>query len=222
MTLISQLSPAPPGTDQKLGETTRPAGTLGKFGDFVVAPSSAKIAVLRQAIALYNRDYGPGHDVYKGWRDAFVEAVPTQNDQLHLHRAAALATKPRLQHYAHLIDGLMRWTARKNLAPRYRESAVWGHPRADVRARIAALLKDGSDNREMATYLKEAPLTTDAAEAMLRILERTNPSLDHGVLDVRRAKLHRPQPIRSQHFDAWLTGEVAMFATMRSRLAAAA
>lgn len=202
--------------------TIRPAVTLGTFGDFVVAPSSAKIAVVRQAIETYNRGYEPSRDFYKGWRDAFVEAVPTHDYQLRLHRAAAKAAEPRPQHYAHLTDGLMRWTARKNLTPSHREPAIWRHPSADVRVRIAAQLKDGPSNRELALYLKEAPLTKDAADAMLRILELTNPSVEHGVLDVRRAKLHRPRRNRSQHFDTWLTGEVGMFAAMWSTFTAAA
>lgn len=202
--------------------TIRPSVSLGTFGDFVVASSSAKIAVVRGAVELYNRDYVPGRDFYKGWRDAFVEAVPARDYQLRLHRAAAHAAKPRPEHYAHLTAGLLQWSARKHLTPSSREPQIWQHAKVDVRVRIAAQLKDGPVSRDLALYLKETPLTKDAADAMLRILELTNPSVEHGVLDVRRAQLYRPRRNRSQHFDTWLTSEAGMFAAMWSTFSAVA
>jgi len=97
---------------------------------------------------------------------------------------------------------------------------VWSGTEFDVRVRPLAILDDRRVTRHVAFYLKQQPLTKDAANAMLRLLTLTEAG-DYAVLDVRRGRFFKPVKT-ARGFDAWLEGQAQSFATMWRHLREAA
>lgn len=195
----------------------RPTVSLSTFGEFVVAGSAAKAVAVKSALDLYGREYNPKLDFYRPWRDAVQLGLLTGDDELALRRAEAEAGPVARRHFADLSAGWRMLRKRYNLLAPDRGAKVWSHALCDVRARPHARLLDGDHVRHVALYLKQPPLTRDAARAMTQILVETMPG-SYGVLDARRAKLWKPQARNGIGFHAWLDGEASSFATMWQQL----
>ena len=75
-------------------------------------------------------------------------------------------------------------------------------------------------------WLKEQPLSKDAANACLRLLSRHMPSISPDgtpvVVDVRRERLYQPtkRPLK-RGFDEWLESEADVMGSLWMRLSAA-
>ena len=200
-----------------MATTHRPTVSLSTFGEFVVAGSAAKALAVRSALELYGREYNPRLDFYRPWRDAVRLGLLTGDDELALRRAEAEAGPVQRKHFAELSSGWRSLRHRYALMAPNGGPRIWSHALCDVRARSHARLIDGDHTREVALYLKQPPLTRDAARAMAHILFETTPGA-YGVLDVRRAKLWKPQARNGAGFHAWLDGEASSFATMWQQL----
>ncbi len=195
----------------------RPTVSLSTFGEFVVAGSAAKALAVKSALELYGREYNPKLDFYRPWRDAVQLGLLTGDDELALRRADAGAGPVQRKHFEELSTGWRSLRQRYELAVAGQGPRIWSHALCDVRARPHARLIEGDRLRHVALYLKQPPLTRDAARAMAQILNQTVPGT-YGVLDVRRAKLWKPQARNSAGFYAWLDGEASSFATMWQQL----
>lgn len=129
------------------------------------------------------------------------------------------SSAPQRQHHIELRDGMLMFI-RKHRPSRVpvANGCQWATPdlTVTIRQHVGIRMPDGRVFVVL-LYLKQPPLTQDAANAGLRIMETQLTALLVGglpkVLDVRRAKL---LPLRRntnrRTLDAWLCGEAAGYA----------
>jgi hypothetical protein len=199
---------------------------LTTFAGYLTATSSERIDCVRQQIRIYGQNYQPGPAFYGDFVEAVRRGRVTGADELALRRViAAQPDGPRKDHYGDLAR---HWLAlqelRRPIAPS--GGAMWrtGRLAVSIRPDFAVAETDGSV-MVVKLWLKEQPLTYDAARGCLRLLARHMAALSPGgtpiVVDVRREKVHRVgrRPFK-RGFDAYLESEAEAMAALWQRLAA--
>lgn len=199
---------------------------LTTFASYLTATSSERIDCVRQQIKIYGQNYQPGPAFYGDFVEAVRRGRVTGADELVLQRViAAQPDGPRKEHYGHLAR---HWLAlpelRLSIAPT--GGTIWRTPRLAVSIRPDfAVTETNSVVMVVKLWLKEQPLTRDAARGCLRLLTHHMAALSPGgtaiVVDVRREKVHRVgrRPFK-RGFDAYLESEAEAMAALWQRLAA--
>ena len=199
---------------------------LTTFASYLTATSSERIDCIRQQIRIYGQSYQPGPAFYGDFVEAVRRARVTGADELVLRGlVAAQRDGPRKDHYGDLAR---HWLAlpelRLPIAPT--GGTIWRTPRLDVSVRPDFAVAEANGNVVVVKlWLKEQPLTHDAARSCLRLLTRHMAALSPGgapvVVDVRREKVHRVgrRPYK-RGFDAYLESEAEAMAALWQRLAA--
>jgi hypothetical protein len=131
--------------------------------------------------------------------------------------------------YAHYTDLAQHWLkiTKLRLPLVACNGAVWTTQRlvVSVRPDFALANADG-EIPVLKLWLKEQPLSKDAANACLRLLTRHMPSISPGgtpvVVDVRRERIYQPtkRPLK-RGFDEWLESEAEAMGSLWLRLSAA-
>jgi hypothetical protein len=201
--------------------------TLTTFAEYLTARSSARIDCVRQQIRTYEQDYRPGPSFYHDFVDAVVKGRRTGADHLTLQNVVqAQRNEARHDHYAILAE---HWMALRKLhLPLVTcGRAVWTTPRLTVSIRPDFAVADDAGNIfVIKLWLKEQELASDAASAILRLLDLHMDELVPGgnpmVIDVRREKIHRKtrRPVK-QGFDYWMASEAQGLAELWDKLTAA-
>ena len=199
---------------------------LTTFASYLTATSSERIDCVRQQIRIYGQSYQPGPAFYGDFVEAVRRGRVTGADELVLQ--GVIEAQPdgsRKEHYGDLVR---HWLAlselRLPIAPTGK--TIWRTPRlaVSIRPDFAVTETDGSVLL-VKLWLKEQPLTRDAARGCLRLLDRHMAALSPGgtaiVVDVRREKVHRVgrRPFK-RGFDAYLESEAEAMAALWQRLAA--
>lgn len=196
------------------------------FASYLTATSSERIDCVRQQIKIYGQPYHPGPAFYHDFVAAVRRGRVTGADELILQRViAAQPDGPQKEHYGDLAR---HWLAlpelRLPVAPT--GGTIWRTPRLAVSIRPDfAVSKTDDSVMVVKLWLREQPLTRDAARGCLRLLDRNMAALSPGgipiVVDVRREKIHRVgrRPFK-QGFDAYLESEAEAMAALWQRLAA--
>jgi hypothetical protein len=201
--------------------------TLTTFAEYLTAGSSARIDCVRQQIRTYEQEYHPGPSFYQDFVEAVVKGRQTGADHLVLQSVVqAQHNETRHAHYALLAE---HWLAMSELhLPLVHCSrAIWTTPRLAVSIRPDFAVTDAKgDVSVIKLWLKEHELASDAARAMLRLLELHMEELLPGgaplVVDVRRQKVHRKTRRRvKKGFDQWMESEAQGLAELWDRLTAA-
>lgn len=199
---------------------------LTTFASYLAARSSERIDCIRQQIRIYGQTYQPGPAFYGDFIEAVRQGRITGADELVLQRViAAQSDGPRKNHYCDLAR---HWLALAELRLPIVPSGgtIWHTPRLAVSIRPDFAVADGDGGVTVVKlWLKEQPLTYDAARGCLRLLARHMADLSPGgtpvVVDVRREKVHQVgrRPFK-RGFDAYLESEAEAMAVLWQRLAA--
>ncbi|MCA1186483.1 MULTISPECIES: hypothetical protein [unclassified Saccharopolyspora] len=154
---------------------------------------------------------------YDPIRVALRRALNSVTPQQEFSKAIDRANVTQYLHFVELERGFSKWSRKVNATGVKVTAGAWRAGDLDVTLHNLLGLRHSSGKTEaVLPYLKEAALTPDAANPILRVLEREMPALLVGaspvVLDVRRGssfKLRRNT--NRADLDALLTAEAAKY-----------
>jgi len=188
------------------------AVSVGTFADYINVVGPKRVGIIDQQTARY---LDPGRPAWYSYAAAetAVRAVLAGETDLPLARMMAAPPRNMPAHYAEIAAGIRTFVAqhRTSLVPV--GNAAWSAEEltVNVRQHVGLRVRD-AEPLVTFVYLKQLPLTSDAAKVVCRILEIVSddvlPGAGVAVLDVRRAKLHRPnRRLNRSKLDRWLEAE---------------
>ena len=172
-----------------------PRITLTTFIDFLVAPSSSRLRIVRQAKDLYLRDYEPYSDYWKQLRERIVEMhengePPQVLDQF----LASLRNGRKFENYANCVAAYKKWLGRKSANWIGTAAVDWEGPGLVVRVNPELGLELNGNRHSIKLYFRAEKLSAFRAQSTLGLLSLAMPQNDGGrlraILDVRNGKLH--------------------------------
>lgn len=172
-----------------------PRITLTTFVDFLVAPSSSRLRIVREAKGMYLQDYEPYTDYWKQLRERIVEMhengeSPRVLDQF----LASLRNGHKFENYSNCITAYRKWLGRKNAKWIGTATVDWKGPGLVVRVNPELGLELNGNRHLIKLYFRAEKLSAFRAQSTLGLLSLAMPQNDGarvpGILDVRNGKLH--------------------------------
>lgn len=148
-------------------------------------------------------------------RRALNSVTPLQEFAKAIDRASA----SQYSHFVELEQGFSKWRCKVKPTGVKVATGAWEAGDLDVTLHNLLGLRHASEKTEVVLpYLKETVLTPDAANPILRVLEREMPALLPGaspmILDVRRGNVFKLRRNANRaDLDAFLTAEAAKYTT---------
>lgn len=176
------------------GTLSVPRVSLVGFAEYVGAPTSGRLACVRNQLRNYEADYRPGADFYRDFVDALRAGRQGSDDELSLQRAISRQNLAvRADNYR---DLRRHWLAMPELhLPSVGvDRTFWEVPGLQVSLAPELALQDKKRTLVIKLWLRQAEPTSDAIAAAHWLLANGMPDLLDGgtaaVLDLRRQKLH--------------------------------
>jgi hypothetical protein len=171
--------------------------TALSFTEYVMSGQRGRISILSEQRAMYLAEDLRMCGFYNPVRDAMRRAVSSADPEGEMRAAVLSANRNgQLRAFEELADGFLPWLRKARVTGVPVSSARWsaGDLTLKVRPHLGLRMADGSLVAAL-VYVKEAPLTREAATVGLRILqqtmEETLPGGEPMVLDARRGKVFR-------------------------------
>lgn len=176
--------------------------TALSFTEYVMSGQRGRINIVSEQRGMYLTDDPKVCGFYNPIRDAMRRAVSSTEPELELKKAVINANRtgqPRA--FEEIADGFLPWLAAFKATGVPVDPAVYrvGDLTLKVRPHLGLRKRDGSAYAVL-VHTKEVPLTREAANVGLRILQHTIsdtlPDATPLVLDVRRGKAYQ-MPVRT-------------------------
>ncbi|MEO6089912.1 MAG: hypothetical protein ABIQ18_43070 [Umezawaea sp.] len=171
--------------------------TALSFTEYVMSGQRGRISILGEQRAMYLAEDLRMCGFYNPVRDAMRRAVSSADPEGEMRAAVLSANRNgQLRAFEELADGFLPWLRKARVTGVPVSAARWsaGDLTLKVRPHLGLRMADGSLGAAL-VYVKEAPLTREAATVGLRILqqtmEETLPGGEPMVLDARRGKVFR-------------------------------
>ena len=199
--------------------------SLTTFIDFAAKSGTRRITCVREARALYDQDYHPARDFWRGLRQAIIALHQGDGARADLDALLLRVPSRKSERYEQSIAGYKRFLGRHELSWFEPPHTRWDSGNLSVRVNPElGLLIDGEPHL-VKLYMKQASIAKFEMDAMLYLLRQsTPPHLDGAtplVVDVARGKSFRPTREISE-LGALLDGEAAAFVAMWREFDAAA
>lgn len=194
--------------------------TALSFTEYVMSGQRGRINIVSEQRGMYLTDDPKVCGFYNPIRDAMRRAVNSTEPELELKKAVLNANRtgqPRA--FEEIADGFLPWLAAFRATGVPVEPATYraGDLTLKVRPHLGLRKKDGSAYVVL-VHTKEAPLTREAANVALRILQHTVgdtlPGATPMVLDARRGKAYQ-MPARTNlgKLDVLIAAEAVGYVT---------
>jgi len=194
--------------------------TALSFTEYVMSGQRGRINIVSEQRGMYLTDDPKVCGFYNPIRDAMRRAVNSTEPELELKKAVLNANRtgqPRA--FEEIADGFLPWLAAFRATGVPVEPATYraGDLTLKVRPHLGLRKKDGSAYVVL-VHTKEAPLTREAANVALRILQHTVADTLPGaipmVLDARRGKAYQ-MPVRTNlgKLDVLIAAEAVGYVT---------
>jgi len=194
--------------------------TALSFTEYVMSGQRGRINIVSEQRGMYLTDDPKVCGFYNPIRDAMRRAVNSTEPELELKKAVLNANRtgqPRA--FEEIADGFLPWLAAFRATGVPVEPATYraGDLTLKVRPHLGLRKKDGSAYVVL-VHTKEAPLTREAANVALRILQHTVgdtlPGATPMVLDARRGKAYQ-MPVRTNlgKLDVLIAAEAVGYVT---------
>ncbi|MDA3630649.1 hypothetical protein OU415_34840 [Saccharopolyspora sp. WRP15-2] len=189
------------------------------FLDYIHSTPRGCVKIVKDQRKLYLDPKNKGGYFYSPIRTALRRAFNSVAPAEELARAVNKADDKQYAHFVALEAGFVRWSRKVKATGIKVSEAVWTAGNLDVQLNNLIGLRYANDKTEVVLpYLKEPELSSEAANLMLRVLEREMPHLLSSahpmVLDVRRGKPFRLRRNTNRNdLDALLAGEAAKYTT---------
>lgn len=176
--------------------------TALSFTEYVMSGQRGRINIVSEQRGMYLTDDPKVCGFYNPIRDAMRRAVNSTEPELELKKAIMNANRtgqPRA--FEEIADGFLPWLASFKATGVPVEGATYrvGDLTLKVRPHLGLRKKDGTSYAVL-VHTKEVPLTREAANVGLRIMQHTIgdtlPGATPLVLDVRRGKAYQ-MPVRT-------------------------
>jgi hypothetical protein len=194
--------------------------TALSFTEYVMSGQRGRINILTEQRSMYLAEDPRMCGFYNPMRDAMRRAVSSPSPELEIKKAVLGANRNgQLKAFSELADGFLPWLRSARVTGVPVSSTRWqtGDLTLKVRPHLGLRLPDGS-NVAALVYMKEAPLSREAATVALRILQlaipSTLPDAAPLVLDARRGKAFRlARRTNVAKLDALIAAESAGYVT---------
>jgi hypothetical protein len=194
--------------------------TALSFTEYVMSGQRGRITILGEQRAMYLAEDLRMCGFYNPMRNAMRRAVSSPEPEVELRGAVLAANRNgQLKAFEELADGFLPWLRKARVSGVPVSSARWtaGDLTLKVRPHLGLRMADGSLGAAL-VYLKEAPLSREAATVGLRILqqsmEETLPGGEPMVLDARRGRVFRlGKRTNLRKLDALIAAESAGYVT---------
>lgn len=194
--------------------------TALSFTEYVMSGQRGRINIVSEQRGMYLTDDPKVCGFYNPIRDAMRRAVSSTEPELELKKAVMNANRtgqPRA--FEEIADGFLPWLASFKATGVPVEAATYrvGDLTLKVRPHLGLRKKDGTTYAVL-VHTKEAPLTREAANVGLRILQHTIsdtlPGATPLVLDARRGKAYQ-MPVRTNlgKLDVLIAAEAVGYVT---------
>ncbi|MFD9738309.1 hypothetical protein [Umezawaea sp. NPDC059074] len=194
--------------------------TALSFTEYVMSGQRGRITILTEQRAMYLAEDLRMCGFYNPVRDAMRRAVSSPTPELELRTAVMGANRngqPRA--FEELAEGFLPWLRKTRPTGVPVSSARWtaGDLTLKVRPHLGLRLPDGTTAAAL-VYVKEAPLSREAATVGLRILQQTMedtlPGGEPMVLDARRGQAFKlGKRTNLAKLDALIAAESAGYVT---------
>lgn len=194
--------------------------TALSFTEYVMSGQRGRINIVSEQRGMYLTDDPKVCGFYNPIRDAMRRAVNSTEPELELKKAILNANRtgqPRA--FEEIADGFLPWLASFKATGVPVEPATYrvGDLTLKVRPHLGLRKKDGTTFAVLA-HTKEVPLTREAANVGLRILQHTIsetlPGATPVVLDVRRGKAYQmPKRTNLAKLDVLIAAEAMGYVT---------
>ena len=171
--------------------------TALSFTEYVMSGQRGRISILGEQRAMYLAEDLRMCGFYNPVRDAMRRAVSSPTPEVEMRGAVLAANRNgQLRAFEEVAEGFLPWLRKVRVTGVPVASGRWtaGDLTLKVRPHLGLRLGDGSLAAAL-VYVKEAPLTREAATVGLRILqqtmEETLPGGEPWVLDARRGRVFR-------------------------------
>ncbi len=204
-----------------------PEISLPTFVDFVLASSTERVTVVRQAKGQYAQGDKAATDVYRPLRDSIIDAarqnLSSPETRASLHKVPVDLNEHQAASCDECIMGYERWRARKQIAWDKNvasKTSIWKQGRLAIRIapELGVVMKDVPHMIQL--YFKKEILSPRRLRPIFHLQKkhaRKYPQAIVGVLDVRRGEFHT---YRKEVLDGELVlaGEAAAFQTIWDKL----
>jgi hypothetical protein len=194
--------------------------TALSFTEYVMSGQRGRINILTEQRNMYLAEDPKMCGFYNPMRDAMRRAVSSPAPELELKKAVLGANRNgQLKAFEELADGFLPWLRSMRATGVPVSATRWhtGDLTLKVRPHLGLRLPDGS-TAAVLVYVKETPLTREAATVGLRIVQQTIsstlPDATPLVLDARRGKAFRlAKRTNLAKLDALIAAESAGYVT---------
>lgn len=208
-------------------ECSMPEISLPTFVDFVLASSTGKVTVVRNAKGQHAQGDNAATDLYKPLRECIIHAVrqnlTSQETRVSLHTVPFHLNEKQAAACDACIIGYEKWRARKQVAWDKKvasKTSIWKQGCLAIRIapELGVVMKDVPHIVQL--YFKEEIPSMRRLQPIIHLLRehaRKYPQAIVGVLDVRRGQFHTS---RRDVLDGelLLAGEAAAFQTIWDKL----
>jgi len=193
--------------------------TLPTFVGYSASTGPSRSSFVRRQRRLYEDPARAAFNYYRRAANAVRSGRVAGQDEVALRALVNAADERTKPHYTAIAEGWLRYLGRRT--PRVVEVGRGRCRLGELEIGVSPQLGlRKSNGRRYATwlYFKEEPLTKDAAQLALWVLEQAMPDVLPGgealVIDVRRAKEFQLSPRDRERLRPWAASEASAFMTL--------